>query len=306
MPDQHVRSPLVSVIIPTYYRNDVLTEAIRSVLGQSYRPIEIVVVDDSGVGHARPVVTEFDDVRYVALAAHRGANAARTEGARRARGQYVHFLDDDDRMYEAKLERQVRVFELSPEVGVVYTGVEKTDGQINLPDPSARGDVLERALMFEMWPCMTSTMLIDGRVLDEVLPLSDRPAATDLELMIQLAQLTTFEFVDAPLLYKRIDHSSLGASIAAVAGRKDIIEAYEALYAAHPDRVRKTALANTYETEGELLLQKQGWSPGAIRSFVKHAYWMPNAKLKSISKVVAACFGQPGWTVATRLNRSLQ
>jgi len=298
-------SALVSVIIPTYYRNDLLTDAIRSVLEQSYRPIEIIVIDDSGEGHARPVMSDFDDVRYVAFDSNRGGNAARTAGVQRASGQYIHFLDDDDRMYEKKIERQVRLIERTTDVGVVYTGIEKKDDQTDLPDPKARGDVLEHALMFEMWPCMTSTMLIDSRVLEEVLPFSEKRGATALEQMIQFAQLTEFGFVDAPLLYKRIDLPSTGASMTAVEGRKHIIDEYDDLYASYPDRVRNTALANTYETEGVVLLQNQGWSPKAILSFVKHVYYMPNEKLKSVSKLVAACFGRPGWTVVNRVNRVL-
>ncbi|WP_436926275.1 glycosyltransferase family 2 protein [Halosimplex amylolyticum] len=297
--------PLVSVVVPTYYRNDLLAETIRSVRAQSYSPIELIVVDDSGDGHAEPVATEFDGVRYLELTRNRGANAARTAGARRADGRFVHFLDDDDVLYESKIERQVRVMRRNPDVGVVYTGIDKTGDRTDLPKPSVRGDVLEFALMFEMWPCMNSTMLIREGVLREVLPLSDRRAANDLELMIRLARRTSFEFVDEPLLFKRIDDSSLGSSMDAVSGRIDIVEAYDDLYAAHADSVRRTALANTYETEGALLLRREGWSMRAIGSLLRHLYYAPTGKPKALSKVVAACLGKPGWRAANRVSSVL-
>jgi len=303
MADRESESPLVSVVIPTHYRNDVLVETVRSVLAQSYSPIETIVVDDSGEGHAAPVVERFDEVDYVAFDENRGANAARTAGARRARGRYVHFLDDDDRMFDSKVERQVRRFEEVDGTGVVYTGLRKKGDQTDLPDPDVQGDVLKAALTFDMWPCMTSTMLIDSDVLAAVLPLSDRAAAQDLELMIQLARRTAFEFVDAPLLYKRIDMDSLGSSMTAVDCRRQLVIDYADLYAEHPPRIRKTAMAKNYEAEAALLLRKRGWSTGAIGSLLRHCYYVPDQRLQSVVKVLAGCFGKPGWTALDRVNR---
>lgn len=296
-------SPLVSVVVPTYYRNDVLRETLRSVRDQSYSPVEVIVVDDSGEGHAEPVATSFEGVDYVEFDENRGANDARTAGARHADGEFVHFLDDDDRMHEDKLEKQIHIFEEKDQIGVVYTGIWKKGDQIDLPDPSIRGHVLESALAFETWPCMTSTMLIDAEVLDEALPLSDRAAAQDLELMIQLARRTEFEYVDEPLLYKRIDLSSLGSSLTAVECRKQIVGDYRSLYERYPDRVRERALARTYESEGALLLRKRGWSPRAIAALARHAYYMPDERVKSVGKLLAACFGKTGWKAIRRVNR---
>ena len=296
-------SPLVSVVVPTYYRNDRLVEAVESALGQSYQPVETIVVDDSGEGHARPAVAPFDDVRYVELGSNRGSNGARTAGARRARGEFVHFLDDDDVLYESKVEKQMAVMRDSPDLGVVYTGLDKTGQQSDLPDPGVRGDVLDDALAFELWPCMNTTMLIRAAVLEELLPLTDTAGAADLEMMIRLARRTRFEFVREPLAFKRIDMSSLGSSMTAVEGRKAIIERYVDLYATRPDRVRRRALANTYETEGALRLRTDGWSPRAVTAMLRHLYYEPDDRLKSVAKVVAACFGKPGWTALDRLGR---
>lgn len=297
--------PLVSVVIPTYYRNELLEETIRSVRRQSYSPIEVVVVDDSGERHAEPVAADVEGVEYLAFDSNRGANSARTAGARHASGEFVHFLDDDDVMYSSKIERQVDVMERRDDVGVVYTGITKTGERTDRPDPTVRGDVLEAALRFEMWPCMNSTMLIRAEILEEILPLSDRYAAHDLELMIRLARRTRFEFVDEPLLFKRIDDDSLGSSMDAVRGRKEVIEEFSDLYASHGDAVRRTALANTYETEGALRLRQEGWSVDAIRSLLKHLYYAPDRKAKALSKVVAACLGKPGWKVANRVSSAL-
>lgn len=286
--------PLVSVVITTYYRNEALSRAIDSVLNQSYDPVELVVVDDSGEGHAAPVAADRANVEYVALDENQGSNGARTAGVERAEGAYVHLLDDDDRMAESKLERQVAVARRNDDVGVVYTGVDDA-GSVALPSAEVRGNVLQEALGFDMWPCMTSTMLVDASVVDAVTPFTDRTAATDLEFMIQFARRTAFDFVDAPLLYKSADEDSLGRSWAAIEGRKQLLDDYADLYDAQPAWVRRRALANTYETEGELSLLRHWWSTRAVVSFAKHLYYEPREKSKSAVKFGASLFGRPGW-----------
>jgi glycosyltransferase involved in cell wall biosynthesis len=296
--------PLVSVVIPTYYRNDVLGETIESVLAQTYDPVEVIVVDDSGEANAEPVVEQWPEVRYVPLEENRGANPARTVGAEHAEGAYVHFLDDDDLLDESKLAKQVPVITRTDDVGVVYTGVREGD-RVHLSNPDKRGYVLRRALGLEMWPCMTSTMLIDGALVEELLPFHDRDAAMDLEIIIQLARRTNFDYVNEPLTYKRVSPDSVGRSTAAIECRKQLLEAYADLYAAQPDWVRRRALANTYETEGSLVLQSHLWSADAVVSLAKHLYYEPREKPKAAVKLGAVLLGRPGWRLANRIGSRL-
>jgi glycosyltransferase involved in cell wall biosynthesis len=115
------RSPRVSVIIPTHNRPDRLPRAVASVLNQTFRDVEIVIVDDASADDAAEVVARQDPrIRYVRHGSPKGACGARNTGIRLARGEFVGFLDDDDEWLPEKLQRQVRVFEASPsDVGVV-------------------------------------------------------------------------------------------------------------------------------------------------------------------------------------------
>lgn len=296
--------PLVSVVIPTYFRNDVVPDAIESVLAQTYDRVEVVVVDDSGEAHARPVVESFHDVRYLPQETSHGANPARQIGLEHATGRYVNFLDDDDRMFPEKLERQVAVAEANDDVGVVYCGIEKTGGLVNLPDPAARGDVLVRTLTFDMWPCMTSTMLVERDLLGQITPFAVRSGGDDLDMMIRLAQLTHFDFVDAPLLYKRMEQGSRGNSVSAVDGRFEMIEDYAELYASFPMAVHDAAIANTYESLGELLLLQNPWSARAIVALAKTYYYSGWTDPKALVKLVASLFGRPGWRVVRYIGQS--
>lgn len=91
----------VSVVITTYYRNDLLRGAVESALAQTHEPVEVILVDGSGEAHARPVAEEYP-VEYIAQNRDRGAQAARNAGAERVVGEYVQFLDDDDRLLPEK------------------------------------------------------------------------------------------------------------------------------------------------------------------------------------------------------------
>jgi glycosyltransferase involved in cell wall biosynthesis len=101
----------ISVIIPVFNRADVLPRALRSALNQSYRDLEIIVVDDGSTDPIAAVVGDFPDprVRLVRHETRRGAAAARNSGVRHARGDFVAFLDSDDEWYPEKLQRQLQV-----------------------------------------------------------------------------------------------------------------------------------------------------------------------------------------------------
>ena len=113
------RQALVSVIIPTYNRARFLKEALESVLAQTYRPLEIIVVDDGSTDETPRVVTAFS-VRHV-RGPRRGVVAARNRGILLARGEFLAFLDSDDLWLPEKISRQVAFFEEHPKAVAVQT-----------------------------------------------------------------------------------------------------------------------------------------------------------------------------------------
>ncbi|WP_256687128.1 glycosyltransferase family 2 protein [Halococcus qingdaonensis] len=286
---------LVSVVIPTYYRNDRLREAIESVVSQT-QPTEIIVVDDSGEGHAKPVVDEYD-LTYVELDSNIGSNPARSVGAERASGEYVQFLDDDDRLLPTKLADQVALLERTG-ASVAYCGMTYEDGTTILPDPSARGDVLARALEFSLSPCVTSTMLVARDVLEAVLPLPDRPGGDDLGLMIDLAREHEFEYVDEALVDRGVIDDSRGKSPGLIRGRREIIQEYDDLYDDFPSSVRANALANTDKLEARMELRGRRWSFSTVRSFALACYHAPS--LRTVIPLFASLFGQVGMDAMQR------
>lgn len=287
--------PVVSVVIPTYYRNDRLRGAIESAATQDC-PTELIVVDDSGEGHAESVVSGYD-ITYIEIDSNVGSNPARTVGAERAAGKFVQFLDDDDRLLPGKLTRQVEVLKRTG-AGVAYCGMTYEDGRTILPDSGTRGNVLARALEFDMSPCVTSTMLVAHEVLVNVLPLPDRPGGDDLGLIIDLARITDFEYVDEPLVRRGVIENSRGKSRGLIRGREEIIREYDDLYREFPPSVRANALANTYRLEGRMELREARWSPRAIESFARACYHAPSPR--TAIPLSASLFGRAGMNAMQR------
>ena len=112
----------VSVILPVYNRGASLEYAMRSVLDQSYKDLELIVVDDASTIDLTSIVESFADprVRFIRREENGGASAARNTGLAAAQGKYIAFQDSDDLWLPNKLKMQLDLLEsLPPDVGVV-------------------------------------------------------------------------------------------------------------------------------------------------------------------------------------------
>ncbi len=202
--------PLVSVVLPTYGRNERLRAAVESVIDQTYGNIELLIVDD---GSPTPITETLDDVSFDRLESvtfvrhneNRGANVARNTGIRVSNGKYIAFLDDDDRWHETKIARQVDAFaEADSEVGLVYTGLQATNSNgTSVTTPTAGGDVVKDLLVGKTFGQFSSVM-VDADVIDAAGLLDERfPAWQDREWFFRLAQHCQFKPLQETLTYRR-------------------------------------------------------------------------------------------------------
>lgn len=133
-------SPIVTAVIPTRNRADLVTRAIRSALAQSYVGVEVVVVVDGRDDRTVASVTQINDerLRCVVIGESVGGAEARNIGVRNARGEWIAFLDDDDEWMPDKIEKQLKAAgELSaPETQIVCSQViaRTTEGDMLLPE----------------------------------------------------------------------------------------------------------------------------------------------------------------------------
>ncbi len=113
------KNPLISVIIPTYNMAEYVGEAIDSVLSQTYKNIEIIIVDDGSKDNTREILKRYNScIKYI-YQENKGLSAARNTGIRVSKGAFLAFLDADDMWLPEKLECQIRLISIYNTVGIV-------------------------------------------------------------------------------------------------------------------------------------------------------------------------------------------
>lgn len=162
----------VSIIIPTYKRSERLESAIDSVLNQTYRNIEVLIVDDNDpLSDYRKLTEErmqkyknIENVIYIKHEKNKNGAAARNTGIQISKGQYIGFLDDDDTFFSEKIEKQVDFLKKNNEYNAVYCG-RFQNGEKKFAELS--GDLSKEILLLSFTP-MTSTLLFREQALKTI------------------------------------------------------------------------------------------------------------------------------------------
>lgn len=191
--------PVVSVIIPTYNRAEILPRAIDSILEQSFRDLEVIVVDDYSKDKTQAVVNSYSSARleYIQHERNKGANAARNTGIRAATGEYIAFLDDDDMWLEMKVENQLEEFKSQEtSFGLVYSGrrVIKEKEVIEDYIPTQEGSIYRNLLRRNVIP--SETPLIRAKCFDRVGKFdTDFESCQDWDMWLRIAKLYDISYV---------------------------------------------------------------------------------------------------------------
>jgi glycosyltransferase involved in cell wall biosynthesis len=122
-----MQPPLVSIIITTYNREKYIEEAILSVVNQTFKNFEILIIDDgSSNNYAEIICNKFDNCNYF-YKENGGVSSARNYGVKMAKGTYIAFLDDDDYWRSDKLEKQVLILEREKEIDCIHSSAAIVD-----------------------------------------------------------------------------------------------------------------------------------------------------------------------------------
>ena len=207
----------ISVVIPYHNREQYIDEAVQSVLAQTLQPLEIIVVNDCSRQSARRYLDRYADVcTIVDLPANMGLAAARNAGIRRARGQFIAFLDDDDIWLPEKLEVQRRYMAEHPRCAAVHTAVcvFYAGGAERIFDQKSSPLTLSQALKASPCDVLVSTFLVRADVMQDLGGFDPRfRGAEDHELEIRsTAAGYRIEFIPQPLVrFRRFGQVSLTA-----------------------------------------------------------------------------------------------
>lgn len=196
--------PIVSVIVPTYNYERFIEHSLMSLRAQTYPHWECVVIDDGSTDKTEEVVRrhgrEDERIKYLRQRNQRQA-AAKNNGLRNSRGEYVQFLDADDAIEPLKFERQVAFLQAHPEVDIVYSGVRffsderpnerrlRMDGVERpwMPEISGSGAEMVSALLRENIMVINSP-LVRRSVITDVGPFDDAlPPAEDWDYWLRSA-----------------------------------------------------------------------------------------------------------------------
>lgn len=304
--------PLTSIIIPCYNAEAWVGEAIESALGQTYRPFEVIVIDDGSTDESLEVIRSFGDAIRWEAGPNRGASAARNRGVELARGELIQFLDADDVLHRDKLARQVP-FAIENKPAVTYCDYERCKrGESELvkipykdwrqPDP---------VVFIVRTSCMTTPAPLHWKaVLQEVGGFrEDLRCSDDYELHMRLA-CRGFRFVRLPeILYTvrktpggltsdrlRVVDSSLQARCSIMASLEAAGELTAIRRLAFAEMLAKTArkcFDRGLEEQGKRCFEEACQAHPAARIIVKHTC--------ALEKLQAVC----GLHVAERVLRSL-
>ncbi len=205
----------VSVIIPVYNRFDTLKRALNSVLIQTYKNIEVIIVDDGSDSDIGSAIVEYvkslDDsrVRVVVNTHNRGVSYSRNLGISAGKSEFIAFLDSDDEWLQDKLMRQVEYLKRYPDINLVHTeeiwvrnGVRVNQKKIHA---KSGGDIFNRSLHL----CLISpSSVLIRRTLIEKYGLFDESmqACEDYDLWLRITAFEDVGFIETPLIIKYGGH----------------------------------------------------------------------------------------------------
>ena len=218
--------PTVSVLLPAYNGEKFIAEAVQSMLEQTYRDFELIVIDDGSTDRTAATLDQFHDSRILRLCNPENLGLVRSlnRAASAAQGKYLARMDADDISDRTRLEKQVKFLELNPEVGVLGTAVRQTD---------SRGRVLSKLVYPEtheliFWRFFFGlapqhpTVMVRADLFNAVHGYNEEfLCGQDTELWSRLLERTKFANLSETLHYRRLHGKSVGSSHYAAQRRYD-------------------------------------------------------------------------------------
>jgi glycosyltransferase involved in cell wall biosynthesis len=207
-------SPLITVIVTTYNRPEYLKLTLESVVKQTYKNIEIIVVDDGSIGEKNQIVCkQFKNINYIKNINSKTPAVGRNIGVKESKGVYIAFLDDDDIWIPNKIEIQQQILENNPDFGLVHSPCQiiDSDGKLNseiigesFEWRNKHGDI--SLTMLGNFGLMMPTPLIRKSVIEKVGLFNEKmkPAGEDTEFWCRCSFETKFFYYPKSLAYYRI------------------------------------------------------------------------------------------------------
>jgi len=210
----------VSVIIPVYNAELYIEEAINSCLHQNlgHFKVEVIAVDDnssdSSVEILRKISDRYENVHYIRLTRNRGPAGARNEGIKKAKGQFIAFLDADDYMASNKLNSQLDYFHKNPSIDLIITGLQEIDERgkkiRNFIQSFPEGKYEQaKAIFLDKISSVTPTIVLRKDVMDRIGYFDEELIHfEDKEFLLRALKQSKIIYLSKPLTVRRVIKSS--------------------------------------------------------------------------------------------------
>ena len=252
--------PEVSVLIPAYNAALYIAEAISSVVAQTFKDFEIIVVDDGSTDTTQDVVGNFPEVRYFKQE-NAGAAAARNHAARLSRGRYLAFLDADDLWHPLKLSHQLSAFSVQPECVISHTASTRDrsvfEKAVQIDAPECKPVIRLRSLVetFLSPYLSTPTVMVRRAAFEKLGGYNENlRVAEDVDFHLRMLSLSPNVLaLENKLAFVRSVPGSLSSDHAA--GYYALIKVYQDFLSAHPELGAEIGRANIREAFYDLRIR---------------------------------------------------
>lgn len=292
-----MKKGLVSIIIPTYNRKLLLKNAIDSVLCQTYKNFEVIIIDDNSNDGTENYISLIKNKKifYFKNDVHCYSAKCRNIGIQKAKGEFIAFLDDDDEWLPQKLEKQIPLFN-NKQVGFVYSSIKLHFDKFNfsyLTVPSVRG-IVYRKLLIKNYVGGTVSVVVRKKALeefnDEIYFDSKFPAREEYDLWIRLSKKWEVDFINEPLViaFYRINMTRISTNV------NNYVKAIKLLNSKYENEINQVL----YDSEKQLRLYYQQFFLGsqAIKNnnniLARTYFWKSFMIKKNLKSFISyfACF----------------
>jgi glycosyltransferase involved in cell wall biosynthesis len=288
------KKPVVSIIVPTYNRAQFITRAVQSVLDQTFKDFELLVVDDASEDNTGEVLKKISDrrVKYIRLEKNIGAAAARNRGIIESKGDYIAFQDSDDEWLPDKLSRQMSVFKKEGDlVGVVYTPVwriKKDKSRYMVPPENMRNleGLIRDELLNENFIALPSA-IVRKSCFSVVGMFNEKlPCLQDWDLWIRISAKYHFKYINQPLLNAYYSADSISINY------KKLISAWELILDAYLRDFKKQRKSLSKKYLFIAHLENICENPGGCRKYLFRSLVEYPLNIRALFFILVCFFGQ--------------
>ena len=297
----------VSVIVPAYNSADYTVETVESILAQTYRDFELIVVDDGSTDNTREAMASFGEAITYIYKENGGACSARNLGISRSSGEFVACIDCDDLWVLDKLERSLERLEAEPELALVFTACYLIDKDGEITGKTNYKFKLSRPyveLLHENF--ITAPSVVMRRAcLDQVGAFDERifiPA--DWDLWLRLARSFPIAYIDAPLSkYRMVSNYTLRHAQQYVEETQYLLDKHFALSADLTPIERNHILSKIYVDHSTLY--RENGDMRSARAKLRAAIKLNSTSWPAYGHLVLSLLGRAIWSFADRLKDRL-